>query len=54
MTQDQFKEGLVPIYDVLLDEKNLAEARSNYYQGLYDFHRAHAELNYVSGQGKYD
>jgi len=54
VTQDQFKEGLVPIYDVLLDEKNLAEARSNYYQGLYDFHRAHAELNYVSGQGKYD
>jgi outer membrane protein len=51
VTQDQFKEGLVTIYDVLLDEKNLAEAKSNYYQGLYDFHRAHAELIYISGKG---
>jgi len=54
VTQDQFNEGLISVYDVLLDEKNLAEARSNYYQGLYAFHRAHAELIYVSGQENYD
>lgn len=48
-TRDQFQEGLVTSYDMLSDEERLTQARSNYYQALYDFHRAKSELDYASG-----
>lgn len=49
ITQDQFQEGLVGAVDVLNDEERLAQARSNYYQSLYNFHKAKAELAYAAG-----
>jgi len=49
ITLDQFHEGLVGSVDVLNDEERLAQARSNYYQALYDFHKAKAELAYAAG-----
>jgi hypothetical protein len=35
--------------DVLNDEGRLAQARSNYFQAVYDFYIARSALNYASG-----
>lgn len=50
ITQDHFGEGLVTNADVINDEENLLKARSNYYQSLYQFHKAKADLAYAAGQ----
>ncbi len=49
MTQDQYQEGLVNLYDLLADEERLAGIRSNYLQALYHFHRAKADLEFAAG-----
>ena len=49
MTQDHFAEGLITNVDVINDEENLLKARANYYQALYQFHRAKADLAYAAG-----
>jgi outer membrane protein TolC len=49
ITQNQYQEGIVTMYDLLNDEERLAEARSNYYQALYEFHRAQGELMFATG-----
>lgn len=49
MTQDQYREGLVSLYDVLMDEERVAHSRANYFQALYHFHRAKAELEFIAG-----
>lgn len=49
ITQDHFTEGLITNVDVINDEENLLKARSNYYQALYQFHKAKADLTYAAG-----
>ena len=49
ISQDLFTEGLVTSDDVLNDEGRLAQARSNYFQAVYDFYIARSALNYASG-----
>ncbi len=50
ISRDLFEEGLVTSDDVLNDESRLAQARSNYYQSLYDFYIAKSTLDYVAGR----
>lgn len=50
ISQDKFEEGLIMSDDVLNDESRLAQARSNYYQSLYDFYIAKSELDFASGR----
>jgi outer membrane protein TolC len=47
--QEQYQEGLITSYDLLKNEEDLAEAKSNYYQSLYDFHKAESELLFAAG-----
>jgi outer membrane protein len=49
ISKDLFQEGLIMSDDVLNDESRLAQARSNYYQSLYDFYIARSELEYAAG-----
>jgi outer membrane protein TolC len=49
ISQDLFTEGLVTSDDVLNDEGRLAQARSNYFQAVYDFYVARSALDYASG-----
>jgi outer membrane protein TolC len=49
ISKDLFEEGLIMSDDVLRDESRLAQARSNYYQSLYDFYIAKSELEYAAG-----
>ena len=49
ISQDLFTEGLVTSDDVMNDEGRLAQARSNYFQAVYDFYVARAALDYASG-----
>ena len=49
ISEDLFGEGLLMSDDVLDNEGRLAQARSNYYQSLYDFYIAQSELEYASG-----
>jgi len=49
ITQDQFGEGFITTYDLLNDEERLAQARSNYWQALYDFHQARLDLCFAAG-----
>ena len=49
IAQDLFTEGLVTSDDVMNDEGRLAQARSNYFQAIYDFYIAQAALDYASG-----
>ena len=49
ISRDLFAEGLIMSDDVLNDEGRLAQARSNYYQSLYDFYIAKSELDYAAG-----
>ena len=50
ISRDLFTEGLIMSDDVLNDESRLSQARSNYYQSLYDFYIAKSELDYASGR----
>lgn len=47
---DLYEEGLLASDDLLNDEERLAEARSNYFQALYNFKIAQAELAYAVGE----
>ena len=49
ISKDLFQEGLLMSDDVLNDESRLAQARSNYYQSMYDFYIAKSELEYSAG-----
>jgi outer membrane protein len=49
LTQDHFAEGLITNMDVVNDEEKLFRARFNYYQALYQFHQAKADLAYAAG-----
>lgn len=49
ISKDQFEEGLLSSDDLLNDETRLAQARSNYYQSLYDFYLAKTALEYAAG-----
>lgn len=49
ISKDLFEEGLIMSDDVLNDEERLAQARSNYYQSLYDFYIAKSALEYAAG-----
>jgi outer membrane protein TolC len=49
ISRDLFQEGLIMSDDVLNDETRLAQARSNYYQSLYNFYIARSELDYAAG-----
>lgn len=49
ITLNQYKEGLVSLYDLLTDEERLAESRANYLQALYRFHRAKADVEFAAG-----
>lgn len=49
ISQEKFQEGYLNLYALLLDEARLAEAKSNYYQSLYDFHKARCQLIYTAG-----
>jgi outer membrane protein TolC len=49
ISRDQFEEGMLSIDDVMNDEQRLAQARSNYYQALYNFYMAKVDLEYVAG-----
>jgi outer membrane protein len=48
--RDLYQEGLIASDDLLNDEQRLAEARSNYFQSLYNFKIAQAELAYAVGE----
>ena len=48
-TQDHFAEGLISNVDVINDEGKLLRALFNYYQALYQFHKAKADLVYAAG-----
>ena len=54
LTQDHFSEGLITNIDVINDEEKLLKARSNYFQALYQFHRAQADLSYAAGNKIYN
>jgi len=49
ISQEKFQEGYLNLYVLLLDEARLAEAKSNYYQSLYNFHKARCQLIYTAG-----
>lgn len=49
ISKDLFQEGQIMSDDVLDNEERLAEARSNYYQAIYDFYIARAALDYAAG-----
>jgi len=49
MTSEQYQEGLVSSDDFLNNEERLAQARSNYYRSLYQFHMAKTELEFAAG-----
>lgn len=42
--RDRYQQGLVRSVDVLEEEERLVRAQSNYYQALYDYHKAYAAL----------
>lgn len=48
--RDLYQEGFLASDDLLNDEERLAEARSNYFQALYNFKRAQNELAYALGE----
>ena len=47
--RDLYQEGLMASSDLLNDEERLAEARSNYFQALYNFKIAKCRLAYAIG-----
>ena len=49
MTRDQYSEGWVTSTDVLTEEERRSRARSNYYQALYAYHVAYANLVHAVG-----
>lgn len=49
MSSDLYKEGLLSCDDLLNDESRLAQAKANYYQSLYQWHMAKAELLFAAG-----
>lgn len=53
ITQDHYSEGLITNVDVINDEERLLKSRYNYYQTLYQFHRAKADLAYAAGINVY-
>ncbi len=52
-TQDLYAEELITNVDVINDEEKVLKARFNYYQALYQFHRAKADLAYSAGMTLY-
>ena len=48
-SQEQFQLGLMNTFELLSNEEKLAAARSNYYQSLYDFHKARSDLYFAAG-----
>jgi len=53
MTEDHFSEGLVTNDDVVLNEEKLMKSRFNYFQALYQYHKAKADLIYAAGINLY-
>ncbi|MCC7315864.1 MAG: TolC family protein [Planctomycetes bacterium] len=49
IVRDQYGEGLLTSADVLTEEDRLAQARSNYFQSLYDYHGSYARLAHAVG-----
>lgn len=49
MAQEQYGEGLISSYDLMSDEEKLTEAKSDYYQSIYDFYKAELELLFTAG-----
>lgn len=49
ITQEHFAEGLITNVDVINDEEKLLKARFNYFQTLYQFQKAKADLAYAAG-----
>ncbi|MBX3394347.1 MAG: TolC family protein [Phycisphaerae bacterium] len=49
IVRDQYGEGLLTSADVLTEEDRLSQARSNYYQSLYDYHSSYARLVHAIG-----
>lgn len=49
MSSDLYKEGLLSCDDLLNDESRFSQAKANYYQSLYQWHMAKAELLYSAG-----
>lgn len=49
IVRDQYGEGLLTSADVLTEEDRLAQARSNYFQSLYDYHGSYARLVHAVG-----
>lgn len=47
--QDRYRQGLATSADVLLEEDRLSRSRMNYYQALYDYHQAFAQLLHAIG-----
>lgn len=52
--QEHFQEGMVDTHELLSNEEKLAQAKSNYYQSLYDFHKARSELYFAAGVAEED
>jgi outer membrane protein TolC len=49
ISKDQYEEGFLSSDDLLNDETRLAQARSNYFQSLYEFYLARTTLDYAAG-----
>lgn len=49
LAKDLFGEGLMTNVEVVDKEENLSQARLNYYQALYSYHQARANLQYSAG-----
>ncbi|MBN9378970.1 MAG: hypothetical protein BGO14_02840 [Chlamydiales bacterium 38-26] len=52
-TQEHFAEGLITNVEVITDQEKLIRARYNYYQSLYQYHQAKADLVFTAGVSIY-
>ncbi|MBI4083028.1 MAG: TolC family protein [Candidatus Lambdaproteobacteria bacterium] len=48
--RDRYAQGLVTITDVLIEDDNLSRARTGYFQAMYAYHSALAQLDNVVGK----
>jgi len=54
ITREMYKEGAATTTDVLDAQTLLTQAKTNYYQALYDYHLALAKLQKAMGGNKYE